>query len=56
MLDLCQTYNSALRYIPTPSTRSLVFHVDADMVATDSSFVDRGLATTLVGKSTLVVQ
>eukprot|EP01138_Halocafeteria_seosinensis_P002014 gb/GECG01002063.1/.p1 GENE.gb/GECG01002063.1/~~gb/GECG01002063.1/.p1 ORF type:complete len:573 (+),score=63.75 gb/GECG01002063.1/:1-1719(+) len=45
-----QTYNSALRYIPTPSIQSLVFHVDADLVAMDSSFVDRGLDTTTVGK------
>eukprot|EP01138_Halocafeteria_seosinensis_P002669 gb/GECG01002728.1/.p1 GENE.gb/GECG01002728.1/~~gb/GECG01002728.1/.p1 ORF type:complete len:544 (+),score=38.97 gb/GECG01002728.1/:1-1632(+) len=45
-----KTYNSALRYIPTPSKRSLVFHVDADMAVTDTTFIDRGLKATIPGK------
>lgn len=45
-----QTYNSALRYIPTPSKRSLVFHVDADLVATDTSCINKGLQNAILGK------
>eukprot|EP01138_Halocafeteria_seosinensis_P006301 gb/GECG01006442.1/.p1 GENE.gb/GECG01006442.1/~~gb/GECG01006442.1/.p1 ORF type:complete len:686 (+),score=96.15 gb/GECG01006442.1/:1-2058(+) len=45
-----KTYNSALRYIPTPSTRSLVFHIDADLVAMNTTFIDNGLAATIAGK------
>lgn len=45
-----QTYNVALRYIPTPSQRSLVFHIDADLVALDAGFIENGLKYTQLGK------
>eukprot|EP01138_Halocafeteria_seosinensis_P016100 gb/GECG01016429.1/.p1 GENE.gb/GECG01016429.1/~~gb/GECG01016429.1/.p1 ORF type:complete len:466 (+),score=27.11 gb/GECG01016429.1/:1-1398(+) len=44
-------YNSALRYIPTPANRSLLYLMDADLVMTDSSAIDRALVNTCLGKS-----
>ena len=52
-LYFLQIYNAALRYIPTPANRSLVYFMDADLLMVDSSVVDRALRAVRPGKTVM---